>query len=211
MKPWVRKLIGWPFRKRDRRSIFMKQNELYEACDVGEWTFGRPQVSWGDGTLRIGRFCSIGDGVKILTGSEHHTDWLSTYPFHIAFTSAEELPAPAHTKGNVTIGHDVWIGNEAMILSGVTIGNGAVIAARAVVTRHVPAYAVVAGVPARVVRYRFDEETIRAIEKIAWWDWPVPKIEEALPLLQSPDTAEFIRRYGNLRVGDLTDPEHSSD
>jgi carbonic anhydrase/acetyltransferase-like protein (isoleucine patch superfamily) len=94
------------------------------------------------------------------------------------------------------IGHDVWVGVDALILSGVTIGNGAVIAARSVVTKDVPPYAIVAGSPARVVKYRFDEDTIAVLLAIAWWDWPQAKIEEALPLLMSPNLDTFIRRYG---------------
>jgi acetyltransferase-like isoleucine patch superfamily enzyme len=203
LKRWFQNLLRRAISQQEHASIFMMHNSAYAAYEIGEWTFGCPDVSWGGGALSIGRFCSIGAGVKILTGSEHYTEWISTYPFHIACKSAEGLPSPSHTKGMVNIGHDVWIGNEAMILSGVTIGNGAVVGARAVVTKDVPAYAIVAGVPAKLVRYRFDAATIQAFQKIAWWNWPISKIEEAIPLLQSPDIEKFIERHGVSSDGDM--------
>ena len=99
------------------------------------------------------------------------------------------------SKGNVSIGHDVWIGTEALILSGVSIGHGAVIAARSVVTKDVPPYAIVAGVPARVIRSRFDPATVASLLRIAWWDWPREKIETALPLLMSDRLDAFLAQY----------------
>jgi acetyltransferase-like isoleucine patch superfamily enzyme len=178
--------------------LFMHFNERYAAHHIGEWTYGEPQIPPGDDgtTLTMGKFCSIGSGVTILTGCEHRMDWVSTYPFKILFETANTLPLPSRSKGNVTIGHDVWIGIDALILSGVTIGNGAVIGARAVVTHDVAPYSVVAGVPARHIRFRFDRATIDALERIAWWSWPLPKIEAALPLLQSGDIKSFLNTYG---------------
>ena len=146
--------------------------------------------------MTVGKFCSFADEVKILTGHEHRIDWVSTYPFSVAFPGAKGLPFPARTKGNVVIGHDVWVGTGALILSGVTIGNGAVIGARSVVTHDVPPYAVVGGVPAQVIKVRFDASTIEALQRVAWWDWPEPKIQEALPLLMSDDVRGFLARYG---------------
>jgi len=180
----------------------MKFNNQYAAYQIGDWTYGRPNIPWGDegATVRIGRFCSFASGVTILVGSEHCIDWVSTYPFRILFERAKTLSSPSRTKGDVVIGNDVWIGMDALLLSGVTIGNGAVIAARSVVTRDVAPYSIVAGVPARHVRFRFDPTTIEALQKIAWWDWPLPKIEEALPLLMAPDLKAFIERYGSGQV-----------
>lgn len=178
---------------------FMINNPDYQGFSIGEWTYGHPHVPQGDDgtTLRIGRFCSFASGVTILTGCNHRTDWISTYPFQQVYGPDRPLPFPSRSKGDVVIGHDVWVGVDALILSGVTIGNGAVIAARSVVTKDVPPYAIVAGSPARVVKYRFDEETIAALQAIAWWDWPQEKIEGALPLLMSSDLNAFIRRYGS--------------
>jgi acetyltransferase-like isoleucine patch superfamily enzyme len=177
---------------------FMINNPEYRGFSIGEWTYGHPHVPRGDDgtTLRIGRFCSFASGVTILTGCNHRTDWISTYPFQHVYGPDRPLPFPSRSKGDVMIGHDVWVGVDALILSGVTIGNGAVIAARSVVTKDVPPYAIVAGSPARVVKYRFDEDTIAVLLAIAWWDWPQAKIEEALPLLMSPNLDTFIRRYG---------------
>lgn len=181
----------------------MNQNPAYAEFSIGDWTYGGPQISRqpNEGGLRIGRFCSFGSGVTIMLGSEHYLDRVSTYPFHLLGDAERLLPPCSRTKGNVEIGHDVWVGNEAMILSGVTIGNGAVIGARSVVTHDVPPYAVVAGVPARIVRYRLEERMIAAVQMIAWWDWPVERIREAAPLLMSPNIEAFLQRYGPDRMG----------
>jgi acetyltransferase-like isoleucine patch superfamily enzyme len=185
-------------RGRQDDSFFMSHNEAYVAHRIGDWTYGSPDIPRGDegGTLTVGKFCSFADEVKILTGHEHRLDWVSTFPFGVAFPGVEGLPFPARTKGHVVIGHDVWVGTGALIMSGVTIGNGAVIGARSVVTHDVPPYAVVGGVPARVLKLRFDESTIDALQRVAWWDWPEQKIKEALPLLMSTDVKGFLARYG---------------
>ncbi|MFQ5787186.1 MAG: CatB-related O-acetyltransferase, partial [Thermodesulfobacteriota bacterium] len=114
---------------------------------------------------------------------------------------AEQFKGHPRSKGDVIIGHDVWIGRDTLILSGVTIGNGAVVAARSVVTRHVSPYSVVGGNPARQIKFRFPEHVIDALQRIAWWDWPLPKIKEALPLLLSSDVEAFLAHYS----GDETD------
>jgi hypothetical protein len=106
-----------------------------------------------------------------------------------------EFLQPPATKGDVRIGSDVWIGSGTTILSGVTIGNGAVIGTKAVVAKDIPPYAIVVGNPGKVVKYRFDEGTIAALERIAWWDWPLEKLDEVWPLLLSENVDEFIRLY----------------
>ncbi len=139
--------------------------------------------------LVIGSFCSIGSGASfIMAGNQgHRTDWIATYPF---FYMQDEQAFAAATDGfcragDTVIGNDVWIGAEAMIMPGVRVGNGAVIAARAVVTRSVPAYTVVAGMPARTVRRRFDDESCALLEEMQWWNWPLERIRDAMPLLCS--------------------------
>jgi len=135
--------------------VFTNRNKLYVDHQVGDWTYGLPDVPLADkgGKLTIGRFCSIASGVKIFIGNDHRLNWISTYPFGLVFPEARDLPFPARTKGDVVIGHDVWIGTDAMILSGVTVGNGAVVGARSLVTKDVPPYAIVGGVPAHVIKF----------------------------------------------------------
>ena len=140
--------------------------------------------------LVIGKFCSIACGAKFLFNSANHTlGSLSTYPFPIFFEEwelpAEDIPRAWDNKGDIRIGNDVWIGYEALILAGVTIDDGAIIGARAVVTKDVPPYTVVGGVPARPIRQRFASELIVALQELKWWDWPVEKIARHLDDIQS--------------------------
>lgn len=145
--------------------------------------------------LIIGSFCSIGSGASfIMAGNQgHRTDWIATFPFYYmqdeqAFAAATDGFCRA---GDTVIGNDVWIGSEAMIMPGVRVGDGAVIAARAVVTRSVPAFTVVAGQPARAVRRRFDDAQCALLEEMRWWDWPLERIREAMPLLCSADVRKL--------------------
>jgi acetyltransferase-like isoleucine patch superfamily enzyme len=178
--------------------LLMAENPKFAGHKIGRGTYGSPQVlSWRDGTaLEIGSFCSISDSVTIMLGGEHRTDWVTTYPFSQLFPEASGFPGHPHTKGDVVIGNDVWIGYGALILSGVRIGNGAVVAARSVVRSDVEPYSIVAGNPSRHVMYRFDEESVNALQEIAWWDWPIAKIKEAWPLLLAADVKAFINAYG---------------
>nr|WP_287412819.1 CatB-related O-acetyltransferase [Pseudodesulfovibrio sp.] len=138
--------------------------------------------------LIIGKYCSIGSGATfIMAGNQgHRYDWISTYPFHYQpdFTEAKDGYIP---QGDTIIGNDVWIGTEAIIMPGITIGNGAVIAARAVVTREVPDYTIVGGNPAKPIRTRFNKDDIEKLLKLKWWDWSEDKIKRNLDLLCSKD------------------------
>lgn len=178
--------------------LLMAENPRFAEHRIGRGTYGSPRVlSWRDGTaLEIGSFCSISDSVTIMLGGEHRTDWVTTYPFSRLFAEASEFKGHPHTRGDVVVGNDVWIGYGALILSGVRIGNGAVVAARSVVRGDVEPYSIVAGNPSRHVKYRFDEASVRALEEIAWWDWPIAKIKEAWPLLLAGDVRAFIDAYG---------------
>ena len=132
--------------------------------------------------LVIGKFCSIACGAKFLFTSANHTQVsLSTYPFPIFFEEwgldVQNITSAWDNKGDIIIGNDMWIGYEAVILSGVTIGDGAIIGTRAVVTKDVPPYTIVGGVPAKPIRKRFSDDTISALLKIKWWDWPEERIK----------------------------------
>lgn len=146
--------------------------------------------------LIIGKFCSIACGAKFLFNSANHRiASLSTYTFPLFFEEwgleKENVAQAWDQKGDIIIGNDVWIGYEAVILPGVTIGDGAVIGCRAVVTKDVPPYTIVGGVPAKPIRKRFDEETIKELQKIKWWDWPEEKIAGKIPAIQAGDLEEL--------------------
>ncbi|MCR9137766.1 MAG: CatB-related O-acetyltransferase [Alphaproteobacteria bacterium] len=142
--------------------------------------------------LVIGRFCALATGIRFfMSGANHPLDIFSGYPFdqmaQIWQDSFDEDSLLPLARGDIIVGHDVWIGNGATILPGVRIGNGAVVATQAVVTKNVPAYGIVAGNPARLLRLRFDEETIAALQRIAWWDWTVEKITRNIAAIRSND------------------------
>jgi virginiamycin A acetyltransferase len=179
-----------------RRHPYMCNNRKYSRYAIGEYSYGEPNVlTWGEkATLQIGKFCSIADGVTIVLGGEHKTDWVTTYPFWVAFEDFYSFPTPLGTNGDITIGNDVWIGINATILSGVTIGDGAVIGANSLVVSDVEPYTIVAGNPARMVRKRFDQQTIDELMKIKWWDWDFQRIKENMPLLISSHMSEFIEK-----------------
>lgn len=138
--------------------------------------------------LVIGKFCSIACGTKfIMTSANHTLRSLSTYSFPIFYEQwgldPADIASAWDAKGDIVIGNDVWIGYEAVILSGVHIGDGAIIGARAVVTKDVPAYTIVGGVPAKPIRKRFNEQTIHRLLQLQWWDWPREKLRASLPAL----------------------------
>ena len=146
--------------------------------------------------LIIGKFCSIACGAKFLFNSANHKmASLSTYTLPQFFEEwgleKENVAQAWDQKGDIIIGNDVWIGYEAVILPGVTIGDGAVIGCRAVVTKDVPPYTIVGGVPAKPIRKRFDEETIKELQKIKWWDWTEEKIAGKIPAIQAGDLEEL--------------------
>ena len=140
--------------------------------------------------LIIGKFCSIACGAKFLFNSANHTlKSLSNYTFPLFFEewglNKKNVTSAWDNKGDIIIDNDVWIGYEAVIMAGVHIGDGAVIAARAVVTKDVPPYTIVGGTPARKIRMRFEEETIAKLQQTQWWNWPVEKIRQSLPYIMN--------------------------
>ena len=141
--------------------------------------------------LYIGKFCSIACGARFLFNSANHTlRSLSNYTFPIFYEAWGHGMSPAEAwdnKGDIVIGNDVWIGYDAVILAGVTVGDGAVIGARAMVTKDVPPYTIVGGVPARPIRKRFPDETVKTLLRLRWWDWPLEQIAEGMQYIQHGD------------------------
>jgi acetyltransferase-like isoleucine patch superfamily enzyme len=174
--------------------------------DIGAYSYGRPKVRFPESgrRLTIGRYCSIADKVEILLGGDHRLDWVSTYPFAAMAGLWPEAQASQDyhaSRGDVTIGNDVWLGSGCLILSGVTIGHGAVIAAHAVVTRDVPDYAVVAGNPGRIVRRRFSPEIVAGLLETRWWDLEPAMVTRLVPALEAPDAEGLIDAVRAIRAG----------
>ncbi len=187
----------------DRQTVYLNAVVENPAIEVGDHTiyndfindpcdFERNNVLYhypvnGD-RLLVGKFCSIACGAQFLFNSANHTlRSLANYPFPLLYTAwgleRERVTDAWDNKGDIRIGNDVWIGYQAVVMAGVRIGDGAVVAARAVVTRDVPPYAIVGGVPARIIHMRFDAPTIKRLLKTAWWDWPEDLIRRSIPRL----------------------------
>ena len=194
-------------RSHDKQTVYLQSVVTDPNIEVGEYTiyndfvhdprdFEKNNVLYhypinGD-KLKIGKFSSIACGAKFIFTSANHTmHSLSNYTFPIFFEEwgldAKNIRSAWDNKGDIVVGNDVWIGYEAVILSGVTIGDGAVIGARAVVTKDVPPYTVVGGVPARPIKKRFDDETIAKLQKLSWWDWDKDKINRNIHNIQNGD------------------------
>lgn len=149
--------------------------------------------------LVIGKFCAIAKGVQfIMNGANHKLSGFSTFPFYIfgngwekAMPQPEDLPF----KGDTIIGNDVWIGYKALIMPGVKIGNGAIISSQSVVTTDVPAYTIVGGNPAKIIKKRFSDEIVCELEKLAWWDWPVEEITKHLTAIMSNDIKTLRTKF----------------
>ena len=176
---------------------FMAQDKRYKKYQIGEYTYGNPEIlSWDTSTkLIIGKYCSIAKGVTILLGGNHRTDWLTTYPLSVFFNELSNCKGHPATKGNIEIGNDVWIGYGATILSGVKIGDGSVVAANATIVHDIPAYSIVAGNPAKVIKYRFDVKTIESLQRIKWWDWSHEMVIERGSKLLSNNISSFLEEF----------------
>lgn len=189
----------------DKETIYLKHVITNLNITVGDFTmyndfvndptlFEKNNVLYhypiNDDKLQIGKFCSIACGAKFLFNSANHTlSSLSTYPFPLFFEEwgleKKGVTNAWDNKGDIIIGNDVWIGYEAVILAGVTIGDGAIIGTRAVVTKDVPPYTIVGGVPAKPIKRRFPEETISALLEIQWWNWSEERIARNIGAIQS--------------------------
>jgi acetyltransferase-like isoleucine patch superfamily enzyme len=167
---------------------------------VGDYTYGKENLHimsfrGSEANVKIGKFCSIASDVRLITGGIHPVDWVSTYPIYERFIQPssfqEGMPS---TNGDIIIGNDVWIATDVTILSGIRIGNGAIIGTGSVITRDVPDYAIVAGNPGKLVRFRFKEEDIKRLLLISWWDWKPEKIVEFASLISSDQIDTFINK-----------------
>ena len=176
------------------------------AVTVGRFTYGVEHLSvrqYGEGaSLTIGSFCSIASSVTVFLGGNHRVDWITTFPFGHIFESelgGREIKGHPATHGDVVVGNDVWIGHGATIMSGVHIGDGAVIAANANVVKDVAPYEMVGGNPARHIKFRFDEGLRQALLTLRWWELTVREIRLIAPILSSAPTeavvAGLIRRF----------------
>jgi virginiamycin A acetyltransferase len=189
---------AWPY------TIFLKNFINQPNIEIGDYTYFNDFRLQSDNIrqliapymhpsapekLIIGKFVQIAHGVQFITSSANHQmDGFSTYPFNVCgepWSSSYQANWP--NKGDTVIGNDVWIGHEALIMPAVTIGDGAIIASRSVVTKDVPPYTIVGGNPAKVIRQRFDEATIAGLIEIRWWDWPAETITKNLQIIVSPD------------------------
>jgi len=151
--------------------------------------------------LIIGSFCSIGSGAAfIMAGNQgHQSEWISTFPFHFMpefdiFAAAKNGYEPA---GDTVVGHDVWIGSEAMIMPGIKIGHGAIIGSRALVTKDVEPYTIVGGNPAKVIRKRFSDEEISLLLEMQWWNWSDELLKGAMELLTNNDIKKLHSYWKN--------------
>ena len=200
----------------DRQTVYLRAVVHGHNISVGDYTiyndfvrdpveFERNNVLYhypvnGD-RLVIGKYCSIACGAKFLLNSANHTlRSLSTYPFPIFYeawgTPVSEVSSAWDNRGDIVIGNDVWIGYEAVILSGVHIGDGAIIGARAVVTRDVEPYTIMGGVPARPIRKRYDEETIQRLLALRWGDFPPEQMRKCLDALEQGDLQALEQMAG---------------
>lgn len=196
----------------DRQTIYLKNVIADPSISVGEYTmyndftsdptqFEKNNVLYhypiNHDRLIIGKFCSIACGAKFIFNSANHTlHSLSTYPFPLFFEEWEldkkNVADSWDNKGDIVIGNDVWIGYEAVILAGVTVGDGAVIGTRAVVTKDVPPYTIVGGVPAKPIRKRFSEDVIARLSELKWWDWQKDRIAQNIEAIQSGDIEQLV-------------------
>lgn len=149
---------------------------------------------------QVGKFCSISWGVSV-AGGTYNYNLISPHPFiHLkSFGIVEENEGIGMER--INIGNDVWIGTNASILSGVTIGNGVVIGAGSVVTKDVPNYAIVAGSPARIIKYRFSEEIIQLLNEVCWWDLPISVIKENIDLFKTEPNLDSLKKLKEMRLG----------
>jgi virginiamycin A acetyltransferase len=198
------------------RVVFLRPLLRSANVEVGEYSYyDHPEraeqfeqdavlYAFGPERLIIGRFCAIAAGVRfLLPGANHAASGPSTFPFGIfgaPWDGTMDLVLGAPSRGDTVVGHDVWLGYEALVLPGVTIGDGAIVAAASVVASDVPPFAIVAGNPAGVVRRRFEDADVKRLLRVAWWNWPPRVITEHARTIMSgtPEQLERVARENGL-------------
>mgnify|MGYP000635882780 CR=1 FL=1 len=205
-------------RSKDKETVYLQNVITNPNITVGDYTiyndfvrepkdFEKNNVLYqypvNKDKLIIGKFCSTACGAKFIFNSANHTlSSLSTYPFPIFFEEwgldVRNITKAWDNKGDIVIGNDVWIGYEAVILSGVTIGDGAIIGARAVVTKDIPPYEIWGGVPAKLIKCRFDKDTMKKLCKMYWTKWDDGKIKQHLDLFYNPLKLIEVYEGGNI-------------
>lgn len=199
-------------RSGDKEIVYLKEVITDPNITVGEYTFYNDFVNdpvmfeknnvlyhypVNHDRLVIGKYCSLACGVRFLFNSANHSmESLSTYPFPVFYEEwgfdPKNVASAWNNKGDIMIGNDVWIGYEAVIMAGVTIGDGAIIGSRALVTKDVPPYTIVGGIPAKPIRKRFSEQTITSLLELKWWDWSKERIAKNLKAIQSGCLEQLI-------------------
>lgn len=181
--------------------FFRKSPVTFRNVNIGRGTYygqGCNFVSRDGGNITIGNYCSIAHGVKILNVN-HNYESVSTYPFSVLRSKDKLKASRDRDVGNVNIGNDVWIGIDAIILKGITVGDGAIIGAGSVVTKSVPPYAIVAGNPAKLIKYRFSKDEINSLLEIKWWYWTEKFIEDHIDDYYIPIN-QFIKKYSKQMI-----------
>lgn len=199
-------------RSKDFQAIYLKNAITRNNIKIGDFTiyndfcddprdFEKNNVLYqypiNNDRLIIGKFCSIACKAKFLmTSGNHALKSLSTYTFPIFYEEWDldisDIKDAWDNKGDIEIGNDVWVGYDALIMSGVKIGDGAIVGARSVVTKDVPPYAIVGGTPAKIIKKRFSDDTILKLLKIKWWDWPYEKIQLNIQHIQSGNIDKLV-------------------
>tara|TARA_B100001173_G_scaffold133961_1_gene116413 strand:+ start:269 stop:895 length:627 start_codon:yes stop_codon:yes gene_type:complete len=197
-------------KKKVYRNYFLKDNlkkeiELKLAI-VGKWSYGNPRILRWDysSKIKIGNFCSLGPDIDFYIGGNHRADWISTSQlpasqFNDVFEKAKTIKNFSISKGDIEIGHDVWIGGRTTILSGVKIGTGAVIAAGSVVVNDVDPYTITGGNPNRIIKKRFKDSTIQKLLETEWWNLSDDKIDILSPYLLSNNFDAFFESIKNIK------------
>jgi virginiamycin A acetyltransferase len=200
------------FKKKKYSNHFLKDNlkeEIKKKLSVvGKWSYGSPKIYRYNrkNKIYIGNFCSIGPEVKFIIGGNHRTDWVTTSPlpdesfnFDNTFANARKIKNFNISKGDLFIKNDVWIGAFSIILSGITLGNGCVIAAGSVVTKDVKPYTIVGGAPAKFLRSRFNKKQSKFLNESGWWDLEDEKINFLSQYLLNKNVSEFIKKFKDLK------------